>query len=506
MTTNNFNDAYERFISLREELGEAECLGIELNEYQRKFVDDDSPEKFAFGGNRSGKSFTWAYVLFLLACGLYTPRGNKRKKRYQVWISSLDANLTKQVVIPLMRKLIPAGWMRINENRNWAKINSSFGVSVRVDFKSADSGREKYQGASVDLIILDEEHSEDIYKECLMRILDSRGQILTAMTPLLGMTWVYDYSRKRFNITLPTMANKTLRQADIEMLSEGFTDKEKQMRLEGKFVNLAGSSFLDPDDRHFVEHCVCDPIKRYSWVSGEWVENDVGEFCVYKDTRKEKDRPFIVTCDPASGSGRDYTPVDVYLHSDKLELVAQYRSNITKINEIAKIIHALAVSYNGAVINIDRTDGRGESILQTLTEMRYYKIAGRENYERFGTDAKVGFKFTTFSREMALIELRKAIQNQKLITHSKQTAQELSVYRYDINKQRYDHPASGNDDTIMTAALAVMTSRIVPQLVADVEKKFKIFSITGEYAVTFDELMEREDRLEEIDEEHAEFI
>src|SRR5438270_11829819 len=50
--------------------------------------------------------------------------------------------------------------------------------------KSADSGREKFQGASVDLVWIDEEPDVSIYDECWQRTTDCGGFILCTLTPL----------------------------------------------------------------------------------------------------------------------------------------------------------------------------------------------------------------------------------------------------------------------------------------------------------------------------------
>ncbi len=487
--------AYERFRELHEEIGEAECLKIRPNKYQQAFIDDAGRQKFAFGGNRSGKTLTAIYIVFLMACGLYTPCNNKPKKKYKVWISSLDANLTKQVIIPLLRKIIPQSWLKINENRNWALINSSFGVRISIDFKSADAGREKYQGASVDFIDLDEEHPEDIYKECLMRILDTNGQIVTTMTPLQGMTWVWEYSQRHFNITFPTNANPILKEKDIEELSAGFTDKEKRMRLFGEFVDLNGAQFLDTDDKNFVMRCVESPEKRYSLNGQNFVPDETGEYLVYRHHTDKRGKVYIMSCDPATGSGQDYTVIDIFENGEKLFHIAQFRSNTTRLPEIPKIMKFLAEEYNNATVNIDRTGGTGEGVLQSLIDLGYYNISGREKFDRFSTDDKVGFTFTPQNRNIATVELRKRIQNRTIILRSKQAYQELLLYRYDIKAQRYDHPRHSNDDTIMSAVLAVMASRLLPISSVVAERRQKFFSYVD--GITFKELMEMEDKLEE---------
>lgn len=64
--------------------------------------------------------------------------------------------------------------------------------------KSAEAGRDKFQGASVDLIWIDEECEKDVYDECYQRTIDCSGKILLTQTPLTDINsgikdpWVFD--------------------------------------------------------------------------------------------------------------------------------------------------------------------------------------------------------------------------------------------------------------------------------------------------------------------------
>ena len=71
-------------------------------------------------------------------------------------------------------------------------IKNVLGGVSKLGFKSCDQGREKFQGASLDFVWFDEEPPRDIYIECKMRLLDRRGEIFGTMTPLKGLSWVYD--------------------------------------------------------------------------------------------------------------------------------------------------------------------------------------------------------------------------------------------------------------------------------------------------------------------------
>lgn len=462
------------------EIGESEFLTAELNEYQQKAFDSESAEKFIFGGNRSGKTYFCIHLLPKLATGEYKIRNNPIKNKYKVWISSLDANMAKQVIIPLLEKSVPKKWLKVNANRNWAKIKSSYGITIDIDFKSMDSGRTKYQGASVDLIILDEEHTEEIYKECKMRTLDCKGQIITAMTPLLGMTWVAEYSQKHFNIKFPTRANKTLSQDEIDSICDGLTENEKKMRLEGEFVDLSGLKFIDGDDIKYLSMCKEEPTSAWKWDGESFYQSSNGEL-VFFEEEIESDAKFVLGADIASGSGRDYTIIKVYKIGNKLEEVAFYRSNTTTIPQIVNVINIIGKMFNEACINLEK-NGMGMAVLQGLIETKnYVNFAGRVDKETGMVLEKLCYSATGQAREYLLQSVKKSLQKRNLIIKSAQSHYEWTCMQYNERKRRYDHLPNRNDDCVFADALAWQTAE---QLVSGqyFEKKGKTTSHDDYYS------------------------
>lgn len=65
----------------------------------------------------------------------------------------------------------------------------SGGTSV-LGFKSYEQGRKAFEGTEQDVILLDEEPPEDIYTECLIRTMTTKGLIMLTFTPLQGMSSV----------------------------------------------------------------------------------------------------------------------------------------------------------------------------------------------------------------------------------------------------------------------------------------------------------------------------
>ena len=54
--------------------------------------------------------------------------------------------------------------------------------------KSYEEGRTSFEAEAVNWIWLDEEPPRAIYDECMMRLLTTRGSILSTMTPLQGIS------------------------------------------------------------------------------------------------------------------------------------------------------------------------------------------------------------------------------------------------------------------------------------------------------------------------------
>lgn len=65
--------------------------------------------------------------------------------------------------------------------------HTSGGISV-LGFKSYQQGRDGFEGTERHGIWLDEEPPMDIYGECLIRTMTTRGLVLMTMTPLEGLT------------------------------------------------------------------------------------------------------------------------------------------------------------------------------------------------------------------------------------------------------------------------------------------------------------------------------
>ena len=155
---------------------------------------------------------------------------------------------------------------------DYIEIKNVFGGISKIGFKSCDQGREKFQGASLDYVWFDEEPSEEVYRECKMRVLDKRGDIFGTMTPLKGMSFVYDeiylncnQSSEVWYETMSWEDNPFLSREEIKLFSDTMSEEELEARKYGRFICSSGLVYKEFDENVNV----IDPFD----VPKEWFDN-----------------------------------------------------------------------------------------------------------------------------------------------------------------------------------------------------------------------------------------
>ena len=175
--------------------------GRKVHKKQIAFHKCKKRNRWVFGGNRSGKTECGAVEVVYLACGNHPYKKNKLTSG---WVVSLSRQVQRDVAQRKILEYLPAsciekivmvsGGQDSAENGiiDFILVRSQVGGISKIGFKSCDQGREKFQGTSLDYVWFDEEPPYDIYLECKMRVLDKCGEIFGTMTPLKGLTWVYN--------------------------------------------------------------------------------------------------------------------------------------------------------------------------------------------------------------------------------------------------------------------------------------------------------------------------
>lgn len=250
-----------------------------VHQKQMLFHKCQKRNRWVFGGNRSGKTECGAVESVWLARGIHPYRDNK--KDVFGWVVSLTQQVQRDVAQAKILKYLPDRYISdvvMREGKKGAAeygvidyilVKNVFGGISKIGFKSCDQGRERFQGTSLDFVWFDEEPPKDIYDECRMRVFDKCGDVFGTMTPLKGLTWVYDEielnDKNDPQVWCEYMEwndNPYLDKEEIKAMTASVSEQDQLSRRFGKFT--VGEGLVYPEFDQNVH--VIDPFD----VPKEW--------------------------------------------------------------------------------------------------------------------------------------------------------------------------------------------------------------------------------------------
>lgn len=233
-----------------------------VHEKQLAFHRCEKRNRWVFGGNRSGKTECGAVETVWRARGIHPYRENKPTEG---WVVSLTREVQRDVaqrkILSYLKKEWIADVVMVSGKSSqpeggvidYISVFNVFGSTSRIGFKSCESGREKFQGASLDYVWFDEEPPEDVYDECRMRVFDRHGDIYGTMTPLKGLTFVYDkiYMSSDPDVWYEFMEwadNPYLDRRDVDSLTAALSADVLDSRRYGRFIKRSGLVYPEFDE------------------------------------------------------------------------------------------------------------------------------------------------------------------------------------------------------------------------------------------------------------------
>jgi len=238
--------------------------------------------RWVFGGNRTGKTECGAVECVYMARGIHPYR--KNKKDTHGWVVSLSSQVQRDVAQSKILNYIRPEWIHdivmLSGRKDNLKngiidkiiIKNVFGGLSTIGFKTCDQGREKFQGTSLDYVWFDEEPPYDIYLECKMRVIDKMGDVFGTMTPLKGLTWVYNtiYLNENndsevWHISINWQDNPFLNKSEVESLKTMLSADELDARCYGNFTYSGGLVYNNFNEQFNV-------IEPFN-VPKEWYDN-----------------------------------------------------------------------------------------------------------------------------------------------------------------------------------------------------------------------------------------
>jgi phage terminase large subunit-like protein len=247
---------------------------------QLKFHGSEKDTRLYIGGNRSGKT-TGGIVEDIWWLTHRHPYVKTPSHPVAGRIVSVDfLNGIAKIIIPQLKQWIPPSELR---GGSWftaydaAERTLNFENKSFVELMSYDQDLDKFAGTSRDFIHYDEEPPKSIYSECQARLIDRKGRSWLTMTPVDGMTWVYDTlyepSVLGINVNVDVVEvdmaeNPHLDKEAIDKYLASLDEDERKARGHGKFVQMGGLVYKAfKRDTHVID--VIDPKelsgKNYKW-------------------------------------------------------------------------------------------------------------------------------------------------------------------------------------------------------------------------------------------------
>lgn len=282
-------DTLDKLAELTEQLLRKAAYSPGIDAYkpgpkQVEFHTSSSKEKLFIGGNRSGKTVGAVAedIMWLTGKHRYreTPEPPIRGRCVAVDIE----DGIKKIVLPEVAKWTPPSFLKNGswedsydkQSRTLTLTNNSF-----MEFMSYEQIVDKMSGTSRHFVHFDEEPPEDIFNECLMRLVDTDGSYWISMTPLIEMTWIEERiyepwkngDKSIFVLEVNTDDNPYVNIQALERLTRGLSEEERITRRRGRFITHTGIIYSECfSDKLFIEggNIIPDIVPNLETILNGW--------------------------------------------------------------------------------------------------------------------------------------------------------------------------------------------------------------------------------------------
>jgi len=226
--------------------------------------------KAFFGGNGSGKSAIGTVDDLIQLCDPeVVPQHLRQFKRWQppfyLRVVAPKMSVIESVVLEKFRELTPRDQLR------GGSFDKAFSKELRklhfrngswVLFNTSDQDRDAHAGVELHRVRFDEEPTRPIYDENVARLRSfaPEAQLCFTMTPLFGMSWVYDEVWERRDephidcFVASMFDNPFVDRESMERALAHLSEAERAAVVEGQFVSFHGRVLnrFDPE-QHVVD-------------------------------------------------------------------------------------------------------------------------------------------------------------------------------------------------------------------------------------------------------------
>ena len=294
---------------------------------------------------------------------------------------------------------------------------------------------------------------------------EETGETETIVEPVIGKKGEIKYDEERWR-KLEKEGWKPTSPWYVNMC-KSFNNDEQKIAQELDISFLGSSDTVVPVEvieKHSQENVI--------EITDDWNlrDNLVKETWIWKDPIPG--HRYIISCDPSSGSGSDYSAIQV-IDVDAVdengvpffEQVLEYNGKLNG-SEVGQLVYRYGTVYNNALAVVEAIGGYGDAIILTLQELGYpnlyYDDTNLKNYtndtiktKKNNIDAKQqlpGFRTNALRLQMIsnFIEL---LKNNSFRVRSTRVISELGTWIF--KNGRPDHMDGMNDDLLTCLAMGL---------------------------------------------------
>lgn len=232
---------------------------------QDKFHRSDAIGRLLAGSNRSGKSIAGVVESIWRLTGTH-PFLETHEPPVFGRVITVDFDYgADQIIEPLLRQWIPPSQLvesSFDKSFNRKKHLLTLRNGSKLEIKAHGQDLESFAGTPRHFVWIDEECPKTIFIESKARLLDYNGVFYITMTPVEGLTWVFDdlIESEAKNVEvfeIDVRDNPHISDEAIETLASDLSEEDREIRIAGKFTPKGGLILKNFDyDRHVVDEGV----------------------------------------------------------------------------------------------------------------------------------------------------------------------------------------------------------------------------------------------------------
>ncbi len=216
---------------------------------QQEFHNCKVQGRIYSGGNRAGKTVAGGAEMCMLLTGKHPIFSEKFPPPFRGRVVAVDFDHgVNLVTMPEIRKWMPTDFLvngRWDDSYHKASRVLTLTNGSTLEFMSCDQDMDKFAGTSRHGIWFDEEPPQNIFNECMTRLIDTNGIWWLTMTPLIDFSWteeiLYEPAKNGLipNVRLwevSTGDNTHIETGAIDNLLFALDADEKEARTQGTGV------------------------------------------------------------------------------------------------------------------------------------------------------------------------------------------------------------------------------------------------------------------------------